>query len=52
MCVVFLNEYNTVELSRVSGVNDVTQSSAVVTQFTISCAVELLRLVTSDDTSR
>jgi len=37
---------STVELSRVGGVN---APSAVVTQFTISCAVELLRLVTSDD---
>jgi len=32
-----------VELSRIADV------SAVVTQFTISCAVEQLRLVTSDD---
>ena len=37
-----------VESSRVGGVND---PSPVVTQFTISCAVELLRLVTSDDMS-
>jgi len=36
---------STVELSRVGGVN---APSVVVTQFTIFCAVELLRLVTSD----
>jgi len=39
---------STVELSRVGGVNAFV-GSRVVTQFTISCAVELLRLVTNDD---
>jgi len=40
-----------VKLYRVGGVNAPVnaQSSAVVIHFTISCAVELLRLVTSDD---
>ena len=40
--------YSTDELSRVGGVN-ARHPSAVVTQFTISGAGKLLRLVTSDD---